>query len=218
MVSLTDTTRVGFTVTADAGSARANRFRLVFGPGSVVPVTITSIRAYQKRNDIEVEWKVENELNIVSYEVQKSLDGIHFSFANLVAARGGNNTYLSLDVHAMYGDNYYRVKSTDANGQIKYTRIVKVRMGYGSQGITIYPNPASNKQVGIAFANMPEGVYETTIFNNLGQLILSNKINHSAGSSSEAILFNQFVPAGTYHLDIIHPGGKKETLQFVVKQ
>jgi len=216
LVSMFDTTRIPFSITTDAESAKPNRFRLVFGPAVVVPVTFSSITAHQKQNDIEVEWKVENELNIVLYEVEKSLDGIHFVFENSLTARGGNSTYTSLDIHAVSGDNFYRVKSKDANGQVKYSRVVKVRLGKGNPVISIYPNPVAAEWLNLSFNNIPEGIFEVKIFNSIGQLILTKRINHANGSSSETILFGRKIAAGTYQLEIRTTGSNsKETIQFV---
>jgi hypothetical protein len=92
-----------------------------------------------------------------------------------------------------------------------------VHIGKGVPSISIYPNPVSNDLLNMSFNNIEAGVFDVRIFNNLGQLMLSNKINHATGSSSEAVLFGKTLSKGTYQLEIIKPGeGGKETLQFVV--
>ena len=78
---------------------------------SILPVTFTSIKAYQQNKDIAVEWKAENESNMKQYDVEKSVDGNHYTIATTVAA---NNAILSnynwLDVNPSEGYNYYRIR------------------------------------------------------------------------------------------------------------
>ena len=51
-----------------------DRFRIVFAPSVVLPVTFTSVKAYRQDKNINVEWRVENEMNIKQYEVEKSIE------------------------------------------------------------------------------------------------------------------------------------------------
>ena len=129
------------------GSYAADRFRIVFTPALVLPVTFTSIKAYQQNNTINVEWKVDNENNIKQYEVEQSADGNLFTLLSVVAAtvNGGHQaSYLVTDTHPVTGYNYYRVKSVDDNGKTAYSSVVKVLMGSSKQQITVYPNPIVN--------------------------------------------------------------------------
>src|SRR6185437_9700202 len=72
-------TDIDFNVVNVAGSYAANRFRIVFSQLSTLPVTFTSVKAYLQNQNINVEWKVDNEQNIKQYEVEKSVDGNHFT-------------------------------------------------------------------------------------------------------------------------------------------
>ncbi|MGH2566037.1 MAG: hypothetical protein ACRDE5_16080, partial [Ginsengibacter sp.] len=62
-------TDVDFTVTSAAGSYVPDRFRIVFTPPFALPLTFTSVKAYQQGTHINVEWNVDNELNMKQYEV-----------------------------------------------------------------------------------------------------------------------------------------------------
>jgi len=213
----TDTTRISFSVTADAASAAANRFMIVIEQAGVVPVTFTAVKAYQQSSDIAVEWTVQNELNIVGYEVEKSLDGIHFTSMNNTAATGGNAGYNWLDKQAVTGKNFYRIKSKDNAGRVKFSRIVKVTIGKGKPSISIYPNPVTDDVVNLAFSNMPESVYNVKIYNAIGQTVLVKQISHAAGSSSEMLMLNKKLAKGTYQLEVIKKAGDKETFTLVVE-
>ncbi len=68
-----------FTVDATAASKAADRFRIVFRQAIVVPVSFVSVKAAQSGRNISVEWRVENEVNTVRYEIEKSADGRNFT-------------------------------------------------------------------------------------------------------------------------------------------
>lgn len=53
-----------FSVNNDSASFAADRFRLVFKPSVVLPVTFISIKAAEISNGIKLEWKVAEEVNI----------------------------------------------------------------------------------------------------------------------------------------------------------
>ncbi|MEP7142743.1 MAG: hypothetical protein ABI707_07725, partial [Ferruginibacter sp.] len=76
-VSIISVSTFDFAINGDAKSAATNRFRIVFKSSEAgpLPVTYSSIKAYQKGDNIAVEWTVENEINISKYEVEKSTDG-----------------------------------------------------------------------------------------------------------------------------------------------
>jgi hypothetical protein len=174
----------------------------------VLPVTFTSIKAWQENKDISIEWKVENESSIRRYETEKSNNSIQFTSLCVTAAtgnRGQTASYQITDAHPAQGYNYYRIKSIDLNGRIEYTAVVKVLIGKGSQGIIIYPNPVIDGVISIQLNNMPGGKYAVKLLNNLGQKVFDKIINHTQGSSTELITIDKNMPHGVYQLEIIKP-------------
>jgi hypothetical protein len=213
----TDTTSILFTVTDDAASSAANRFMIVVEPSTVVPVTFTHLTAFEQNSDIAVEWVVQNEVNIRQYEVEKSLDGVHFTSMNHTHARGGNTTYNWLDVHAVTGDNFYRVKIVDNSGRITYSSIVKVNIGKQQPAITIYPNPVTDGIVNINFIEMPAGMYQVKIFGAAGQLVFTKQLIHAGGNAAEAIQFNRKFAQGVYQLEIQNTHTNRKVFNLVIE-
>lgn len=221
IINLEDTTVINFTVTADAASAVGNRFRLVFkNNGSPLPLTFISIKAIRQNNNIGVEWAVENEVNISKYEIEKSVDGEHFIKVNTVAAKGLANTILYhwLDINALQGNNFYRIKSIGNNGDMFYSRTVKINFGNEEGSIAIYSNPATNGHIDVQFLNQPKGIYQVQLFNNLGQLILTRNINHTGGTVVTYISAGKDkMVTGTYHLQVIKPDKTSRDIQVFVR-
>ncbi|MGG9971880.1 T9SS type A sorting domain-containing protein [Ferruginibacter sp. SUN002] len=222
LIHLNQTTEVNFNIDGNSASADQNRFRIVFRPGALLPVTISNVKASLKNdNNIAVEWKVENEINIVKYEVEKSADGIAFTLVDVQTVNGNNNSsneYNWLDKNALAGNNFYRIKTVDASGQVKYSSIVKVVVDNKlMSNITVYPNPIKNNTINLQFTNQAAGIYQIRLMNNLGQLLYKNNLQGNDGNSSQAIKPSVTLATGTYQIEIIAPDKKRTTQKLFVE-
>jgi hypothetical protein len=203
-------TDVKFTVTAEAASYAADRFRIVFAPLKALPVTFTSVKAYRQDKNINVEWRVENETSVKQYEVEKSTDGVHFATITIQAGTANGSPsaiYVATDDRPVFGYNYYRIKSVDINGKPSYTNIVKVFMGSTKRDITIHPNPITDGIIHLQLVNQPGGRYGIRLLNKLGQVIQSRQIEHAEGSSTELIKWDYKLAHGIYQLEVTRPDG-----------
>ena len=218
-LSLTAATDVDFAITADAGSKNIDRFRIVFRPSSVMPVSFTSIKAYEKGNTIEVAWNVAGESDIHHYEVEKSADGRNFSMMSSVKAKGNENSsvaYTSLDNSPLTGNNYYRVKSVSLSNEVKYTSIVNVRLGKGGEAISVYPNPVKGNTIGLQLTNLEKGSYTVNVYNTNGQLVATKMLQHGGGSASEQIVLPTSATKGVYQLEV--RGDNSRYVQTIILQ
>ena len=219
-VNMSGSTEYSFSIENIAGSYAADRFRIVFAPLKALPVTFTSIKAYRQDKNINVEWRVENEMNVKQYEVEKSIDGTHFTTMTIQAATangGAASVYVSADVTPVQGYNYYRVKSVDVNGKTVYTNVVKVFMGTTKKYITIQPNPITDGMIHLQFVNQPGGKYGIRLLNKLGQVIMSRQISHVEGSSTELIRWDYNLAHGMYQLEVTQPDGSVKDLTCCTK-
>jgi hypothetical protein len=201
-------TNINFSIANIAGSYAADRFLIVFTPQLVLPLSITSVKAYPKNTNIVVEWTVENESNMQEYKVEKSADGVNFVPVNTVAANNSTaSNYNWLDDQPSIGSNYYRIKSVDVNGKTFISKVVEVTISGGIPAISIYPNPVKNGMIHLQLVNQPEGHYGIQLINKMGQIMVSKQVNHVAGSSNETIPLNKYLARGIYQVEITQPGG-----------
>lgn len=220
LINLNGSTEVNFNINAVAASAATNRFKMVFKQATVLPVTITSVKAYQLNKDIAVEWTVENEINMIKYDVEKSTDGTSFSYVSNVKVTGTNNlnnTYSWLDVKPVQGGNYYRIKSYDLSGQVKYSNIVKVSITTGVTGYSIYPNPVTTNVINLVITNQPAGKYHVSLTNVIGQVIFVKDILTNGGTSSQALKTESKLVSGVYQLEISSPDNSHDTQKVIVE-
>lgn len=216
-VSMSSISDVAFSVTADAASAAADRFMVVFKANSTLPVNFTTVKAYQQSANVQVDWNVATESNILNYEVEKSSNGVMFTKAGTVAAKANNNAavaYNWTDVAPYVGNNYYRIKAVTLTGEVRYTQVVNVKTGKGRSEITAYPNPITNRTINLQLVNQPAGTYNVELINNLGQVIFRSQIKHAGGSATQPLQLNNKPAQGVYQLKISN-GETKNSIQII---
>jgi hypothetical protein len=208
-----------FSVTAVAASASPDRFRIVFGaPSGPLPISFTSIKAYQQGANVAVEWKVAVEQNVKNYEIEKSSNGINFNKAatQLATANNGTDmTYNWLDVNPASGNNFYRIRSIENSGLVKYSAIAKVNIGKLAPAITAYPNPVIGKQVNLQFTNVDKGLYNIRLYNTVGQVVYTTQYSHTGGSATFGFSIGN-INSGAYLLELIGADNTKQTIRLQV--
>ncbi len=214
-LNMAGTTTVDFSVTSNAASAAADRFRIVFTNLRPLPVNFTSITAVKKQNGNEVEWRVAQEQNVSSYEVERSTDGVNFLKAGAVMASNAS-PYNWLDAYPVSGDNFYRIKSIGTRGDIAYSSIVKVTSVKGKTGYTVYPNPSTDGNIALQLSNLPAGIYTVKLTNSAGQLMCRELINHAGGTSTNAIRPATQLLSGNYQLEVIDITGKSTAIKVLI--
>jgi hypothetical protein len=214
-VSLGATTAVNFTVNATPASAAANRFRIVFAPVVVLPVSFISISANRSATGATVNWTIAAERNIRQYEVERSANGSTFVTAGTVSASGLSN-YSFADANAMTGILYYRIKSVGIAGEINYSSMVKLSAGNIKPGYSISPNPVENGMVNLQLKNQPAGNYNLRLVNNIGKTMFSKTLQHSGGSSLQMITLPASLAAGSYQAILKGAAGKPTSQTIIV--
>lgn len=210
-----------FSITSDPGSMMSDRFMVVFNFDPTLPVTITSVKAYPRNSEIAVDWNVSNESNMIRYEVEKSVDGNRFNKATAVQAVNASNgmaQYSWLDIAPVQGNNYYRIRSVGANGEVRVSNIVRVNMGRGGAGnISIYPNPVTGRNVTLLFTNMPKGLYSLHLYNSTGQKVFSGRVSHDGGTAAQTFGLNRDFAKGNYHLHITGEGVSLPAVKVIIR-
>lgn len=215
-INLNGTIEYNFAVTADVNSKAADRFMIVFRSSGSLPVTLTSVKAFQQNSGIAVEWNTQSESSMLQYEVEKSASGSNFVKVNTTAPKSGSsNTYNWLDAAPFSGTNYYRIKAISLNGEVKYSSIVVVKLNSKNSTIVAYPNPVKGNTIQLQLANMEKGNYSVSLINALGQQVWTKVVNHIGGSSNQTINIGN-IASGMYELRIIN--GQTINTQKLIKE
>ena len=133
------------------GSTSSNRFDylknvIVKGHASntALPLKLLTFTASYKQGGTSLNWTTANEINLSSFDIERSIDGKTFGTIGTLKAKNttGNNSYGFVDANVNAAIVYYRLKSINSNGTYAYSNTVSVRISKGN--LSIYPNPASS--------------------------------------------------------------------------
>ena len=148
-----------------------------------------------------LKWTTENESNLSAYEVEKSLDGIHFTKITTVAALNapGSSSYAFNDPQPIINTAFYRLKLLNRNiGENKYSKIVSV-YNTRSPFTVATVNPFKNNLKMNVYVPS-RGVAEFYLCDIFGNVVKKKSVELYKGNSQQTLedLYN--LPAGIYVL------------------
>lgn len=176
-----------------------------------LPVNIVHFRGFEQNGNVELEWKVDQQINVEKYVVERSSDGRRFSGIGDVRAiqQAGEIQYRFTDHQPGGRDLYYRIQSLDYDGKTKYSNIIKIHLSVMTT-INIVPNPVRQKSFSLQMVNMDKGLYDVVLYTATGQLVIRRTIDHQGGSQTEQITIPQGAAKGVYNL-IVRNGTRMYT-------
>ena len=201
-ISPVEVTNIPFSVNADTASVSANRFEVIFKLSSTLPLQFLSVVAYKKDKGIQVDWTTETESNMDRYIVEKSSNSQLFIAVDSVKAKqnaGSSSHYSSFDANPFTNNNYYRIKSIDKAGIVKYSRIVQVNISTENT-IVLTDNPVRNQLIHFEIRNLIKDSYTVSIINAAGQVVQKSQLKYNGGVTNETLKINKTIPAGIYQL------------------
>lgn len=173
---------------------------------AALPLTILSFNGTIKEDVATISWVTENNNGASYFEVQKSNDLVNWEVLGTVQAvetSTAEKTYTLLDTKAVGGNNYYRLKQINKDGNSKYygTITLNNRSLFTKFAVSVYPNPA------VGIFNIAISVKEATkarveILDIAGRSVSNDVINAKMGLNviSKSI---QGIPSGTYLIRVV---------------
>lgn len=128
---------------------------------------------------IALIWQTSSEQNNNYFTLEKSFDGENFSVFTQTPSQGNSNNlqnYSAIDYSPFNGNNYYRLKQTDLDGQYSYSNIISLNCN-SNYYEDILPVSPSNGSVNALLQGIPGNNYHIKLTNALGQVITDKTIN-----------------------------------------
>lgn len=115
----------------------------------LLPVEMSEINAFFNQNDeVEIHWRTESEKDCDYFDIEKSVDGISYSFVERVKGNGTISTahnYKATDRSPVTNQvSYYRITQVDFNGDAFPYSPVSVSPR-AIDKLVFYPNPSEGK-------------------------------------------------------------------------
>jgi len=129
-----------------------------FSFATILPVKLSDFSAKAVNKTTQLNWTTETEENTSSFIIERSTDGTIFAAIGKVTATGYSSSaknYSSSDKQPANGINYYRLKTTDADGKYEYSKVLQIQFStIPSATAGLYPNPCKDNLV----INHPAGI------------------------------------------------------------
>lgn len=195
------------------GNGIAVRDIAVHIAGAPLPLTLTSFKVKTAACSALLSWNTAEEKNVSHFNVERKGAKGEFESIATVAASGkaGNQAYTFTDNTVQEGIFQYRLKINDADGGFHYSNTEIKQISCGNNGITLYPNPATDV-IRLSFAAASGNTCNIRITDVLGRTVYQAAKNPGQGSQTVNVPVTQLVN-GLYNV-MINDGEHMEILRF----
>lgn len=151
------------------------------GSGIILPIELANFHAIAGLNENTLQWESASETNNSHFVIEHSFDGVSFSSIGRVNGQGTtteSHNYQFEHKNPMLGDNLYRLKQVDFDGNFAYSQTLLLRNELKEyQDWVIYPNPSTGK-VYVNLSIKPENA-TLEVRDLSGRQVFSKLINES---------------------------------------
>ncbi len=184
-----------------------------YAPNVVIGVTWLDFMAKtSKENTIDLFWSTASEKQNSHFDIQRSANGRDWTTIGTVKGNGttaAKNTYKFNDNAPLSRLNYYRLKQVDFDGKFDYSPTVSVNILTSGKGLTIYPNPVSDKLNVVSNSLDREGSVQ--VFDMKGSLVKTTLLIGNSLDVSD-------LPIGLYQMRLIDSKGTTLDIARFVKK
>ena len=199
-------------------SGGGSNYSATFTLTAAMPITLSFFTVKEQGGKTDIDFVTITEINNDFFEIHHSSDGRHWEVISTINGAGNTNEeqhyhYVDKTPHA--GQNYYRLKQVDFDGQFEIFPMVSVwitKVG-NDIGSMISPNPSSAlTRVGII-----NGTTCLKLSNINGQTVLERQLDADQ-DSMEYLLDVSYLLDGIYQLLLIDINGRILHTEKLVKQ
>ena len=221
MLSFTDSTQYDFTVNSNSTSYAGNRFKIVFNTMTALPMSFTNISAFRKtETKVQINWGIEQELEINYYNIERSLDGRNFNpiqRINPIMNNGLFANYQNIDSIEYKQDLFYRIKAFKTNGGILYSAVARVKGTPSVTKIEIFPNPIVERKLFLTTIGLIPGTYQSEIYAINGQLLFKKELKLENKDQTIQIDLPKQLASGNYIFRLNYYNKLVETTSIMIK-
>jgi hypothetical protein len=169
------------------------------------PVHFANVHAFEKGDDVQIEWTNPAEEDIAYYEIERSGNGRNFHAIgkkNPIANNGRPASYDFVDEAPLHGPKYYRVAARQLSGNTFYSQILVVSPRDIHTGFDSYPNPVTGRQFNLVFSNIVPGDYKVELVSAEGRNVYRQLLSVQAASQTNLIVLPSSLIPGIYVLHV----------------
>jgi hypothetical protein len=180
-----------------------------------LPIELVDFTAKPVEDKVLINWKTATEINNASFTVERTKDGINYTFVSEREGAGNSTStrnYYAIDPDPLPGISYYRLTQTDYDGKKTSFPPVAVNMNMDER-IVIFPNPSKSSNMYIAFPKNFDEEVMIEVTDLSGKIVLSRN-EYPSGNKVNTLDPKNVLNNGAYFVRIITNDGT--TIQRIV--
>lgn len=184
---------------------------------NTLPLTWLNFTGIRQGNEILLQWRTAQEVNTDYFSIERSTGDnkwIEIGSIQSNTANGQGEQYRFKDVRPFTGTALYRIRCTDHDGSVSYSKTIQVQSNLsGYQSLIIAPNPVQSGTITAHLKNeqvLNAREVQVQVFDRSGKLIFQEKRIPAAQMNIEA----GFLQAGHYLL-VLTAGDIRITEPFI---
>lgn len=151
---------------------------------SPVPMILSPLNGVYANGVSHLSWSTSQEINSSHFEIERSSDGVNYTFLARVNAKGNSDhqiDYSFNDIKVNDGTNFYRLKVVSLDGSFLYSNIIELNVSIKGTFITaIYPSPFSDK-INISLSSETKDFATILLFDKVGRQLASQQATVNKG-------------------------------------
>lgn len=184
----------------------------------VFPVTWNYVEGKLLGQNIQLNWGTLSESNADRFEVEKLLGAEYVTIGEVkaVGTTSSPSDYQFLDTDALIGDNVYRLRQVDQDGNATYSSNVEVEVGESVWVSAPYPNPAVGSEVYVDVFSPYQERLSYRLLDLTGRSIVTESVELTSGNTVKVTISVENLPAGMYLVEVTNDSRTVLSTQSVV--
>jgi len=164
-----------FSATNKANDIGADTLTIIKLAGAL-PVTYSYFNGQNNGDKNILTWATTSEINSARFDVLSSSDGLNFTVAGAITAKGGSvlTEYSFEDNNSAFGITYYRLSQVDKDGHTSLSKTIAVNNRKTGIYIEKYPNPVHDNLT-VTIQGNTNGNVQVVIADMQGKTILQQQ-------------------------------------------
>jgi hypothetical protein len=176
--------------------------------GPILDVNLLSFNGKMMNHNANLSWRTSKEYEAISFTIEKSIDGIHFSPIATLNGHGNNsqnNYYTYTDPAVLFSTAFYRIGMMNTSGKIKYSQVISLADGSIVFGLVNAVNPFTN-EINFEIAAPQDAKVEAVLTNISGKPLKRQTFVVYEGVNGLTIPGLETLPVGMYILQVNYQG------------
>lgn len=184
----------------------------------LLPMVVSSLKGNYYDHAVNLTWYTLTEINGKKFDIEYSTDGLSFTKAGEVAAKGNSAERISYQFRftkITSSTIYFRLMMVDLDGRTEYTNMIMVKTGAAQQvTASVYPNPFAEKlEVTLVLAKTSPAYVKLMDMN--GRIVKTQVFNGQAGNNKWTLSGLSELNKGLYVVEV--SAGEEKWMQKVLR-